>query len=169
MVTRVGSGSITDLQAVNECQFKLMNILMTQQACALAYDDTASALRPDGTVVLPDVWFYSKPGVEAHYRVEMKPTALPGTAMALEVTKVESTVKQSNSHFFNMEHGRLDVTVFVPTAKDCIETYAATLMRSAANAQVFLVKRLAFSGQYQWWGGGNDALCPSRPFQVLIE
>jgi hypothetical protein len=168
--TRIGSGSISDLQAINECQFMFMNALMTQQACEMAFDDTVSALRPDGTVVIPDIWFYPKPGVEAHYRVEMRPIVQPGAAMALEVTKVELTSKRSSDpRFFNLEQGRLDVTVFVPTAKDCIETYAATLVRSAASAQIFLVKKLAFAMQYQWWGGENDAVCPFRPYQVLID
>jgi hypothetical protein len=169
VVIQIGSGAIAGLRAINECQLEFMDMLMTQQACEMAFDDSAAALRPDGSVILPDVWFYSQPGVEAHYRVEMKPIIHRGAAMALEVTKVEPAGRRSDSRYFNLEQGRLDVTVFVPTPKDCIETYAATLVRSADEAQVFLVKKLAFTGQYQWWGGENDAVCPSRPFRVLIE
>lgn len=170
VATPIASGLIGDLQWLNECQFRFRGVLMTQQACSMAYDDSTSALRPDGTLVLPDVWFYSQPGVEAHYRVELVQTSRAGAAMALRVMKVEAATKRSSdSRFFNVEQGRLDLTVFVPTAQDCIEHYAATLVRAPDDGSVFVVSRLSFMGQYQWWGGGNDAVCPARPVQALIR
>ena len=170
VATPIASGPIGELQRLNDCQFRFRGVLMTQQACSMAYDDSNSALRPDGTLVLPDVWFHSRPGVEEHYRAELVQTRRAGAAMALRVVNVEpSTQRSSDPRFFNAEQGRLDVTVFVPTAQDCIETYAATLVRAPDDGSVFVVSQLSFMGQYQWWGGGNDAACPVRPVQALIR
>lgn len=166
--TQVGTGPVSDLQVVNACQLIYMSTLLTQQACEMAFDDTTNALRPTGVVVLPDVYL-RVPGGEQRYRVELGLVPHPTASMALRVLSATPHSKRGDDPIlFNPDTGKLSFTVFVPNEKDCIERYGAELQRDAKDPNVFVVTSLHFGSQYQWWGGGNDAVCPVLPSRKLI-
>lgn len=170
--TPIETGPVSSLTALNECQIALGGQVLTQQACELAYDDTMNALRPDGTVVVPNIYFRSGAS-EVNYRVTFSIANDASGAMNLvlsSATLLPGRSRDSLAVVFAPEIGTLTFDVFVPTAKDCIEVYGLRLKHNttAVQSYTFKVEDLYFLRQYNWWGGGNDEVCPSRKPQRLI-
>ena len=171
--TPIETGLVSSLTALNECQIAWGGQVLTQQACELAYDDTMNALRPDGTVVVPNISIGPTRSTEVNYRVTFRIVNDAGGAMSLVLsgaTLLPGRSRDSLAVAFAPEIGTLTFDVFVPTAKDCIEVYGLRLKHNPTAVQpyTFKVEDLYFLRQYNWWGGGNDEVCPSRKPQRLI-
>jgi hypothetical protein len=170
--TPIESGPVSSLTVINECQIAWGGQVLTQQACELAYDDTMVALRPDGTVVVPNI-FFRIGSAEVNYRVTFGIINDASGAMNLvlsSATLLPGRSRDASPVSFNAVEGRLNITVFVPTPKDCIEVYGVNLRLNpnATQPYQFKVEDLYFTGQYNWWGGLNDEVCPYRRPQKLI-
>ncbi|MCX7177083.1 MAG: hypothetical protein NT159_24815 [Proteobacteria bacterium] len=166
--TQIGSGSVSELAIVNECQFNYQGSLFTEQACAMAYNDTAPAIRPDGTVVIPDLFYSYSPGT-AHYKVVFSIFA-SGSKVGLLVKSIgDGNQSAASGTFYNITDGTIPtLSLFAPDAKDCIGSYGVSLKQDTANPMAFWVTLLTFSGQYDWWSGGNTANCPKLASLKLI-